>query len=66
MPTVARSGSEEITWAGSIRSPPASIATMRPSRTSSLVTGVLSRTSPPAAMISSAIVSHIWPGPKRG
>ena len=66
MPTVARSGSEEMTCEGSMRSPPASIATIWPSRTSSLVTGVFSRTSPPAAMISSAIVSHIWPGPKRG
>ena len=28
--------------------------------------GVSIRTSPPLAMISSAIVSHIWPGPKRG
>jgi hypothetical protein len=66
MPTVLRSGSEEITCDGSMRSPPASIATTRPSRTSSFVTGQLSRTSPPLAMISSAIVSHIWPGPKRG
>ena len=66
MPTVARSGSDEITSLGSIRSPPASIATTRPSRISSFSTGVLSRTSPPLAMISSAIVSHICPGPKRG
>ena len=34
-----------------------------PSRTSISVTGVLSRTSPPSRRISSAIVSHIWPGP---
>ena len=66
MPTVARSGSEEMTSLGSMRSPPAVSATTRPSSTSRSVTGVLSRTSPPRAMISSHIVSHIWPGPKRG
>ena len=66
MPTVARSGSEEITWLGSMRSPPASIATTRPSRISSFSTRQFIRISPPLAMISSAIVSHIWPGPKRG
>ena len=32
MPTVARSGSEEMTCEGSMRSPPASIAITRPSR----------------------------------
>ena len=61
-----RSGSDEMTSDGSMRSPPASSATILPSRTSSLVTGEFIRTSPPLAMISSAIVSHIWPGPKRG
>ncbi len=55
-----------MTCDGSIRSPPASTATTLPSRTSSLVTGEFIRTSPPLAMISSAIVSHICPGPKRG
>jgi hypothetical protein len=55
-----------MTSAGSIRSPPAWMATIRPSRTSSFSTGAERRTSPPLAMISSAIVSHICPGPKRG
>jgi hypothetical protein len=63
MPTVARSGSDEMTWLGSMRSPPASIAVTRPSRISMACTGVPRRTSPPAAMMSSVIVSHICPGP---
>ena len=29
-------------------------------------TGAFSRTSPPSWRMSSVIVSHIWPGPKRG
>ncbi len=63
MSTVARKGSDEITWPGSNVRPPATISLTRPSSVTICSTGVSSSTSPPSARMSSVIVSHIWPGP---
>jgi hypothetical protein len=63
MPTVFRSGSDEITADGSQLSSPTQTRTQRSPSNSSLVTRFSSSTSPPCLRMSSVIVSHIWPGP---
>ena len=63
MPTVLRSGSDEITAEGSQDSSPACTRTQRSPSNSSLVTRLFSSTWPPSRSMSSVIVSHIWPGP---
>ncbi len=63
MPTVLRSGSEEIVACGSMTSSGVWMRTTRPSSISMRVAGVSRRTSPPSSSMRVVIVSHIWPGP---
>jgi hypothetical protein len=63
MPTVWRSGSEEIVARGVSTSVGVWTRTTWPSSASIRVAGVLSRTSPPSSSMRAVIISHIWPGP---
>ena len=64
MPTVFRSGSDEITAEGSKDLPsPTCTRMQRSPSNSSFVTRWLSSTLPPSSSMSAVICSHIWPGP---
>ena len=66
MPTVVRSGSEEMTCDGVQRLAAGDDLGDLAALDASRVTGAFIRTSPPCSRMSSVICSHIWPGPKRG
>ena len=63
MPAMLRSGSELMTWLDSYSLPPAMTLVTVPFSTWIFSTGVFMWISPPSRLMSSVMVSHIWPGP---